>query len=367
MGVQASNIQRELYGPNDKVLVYRLREPIDSALLSKVIDFARSEVGTRYSKSEAVRSVLPGPRPRTRQQFCSRLVARAYARAGIKLAKDPDYCTPDELRRSPLLVEILEMTELVSAEEQAAWAKRPNPVAAMQRSQNALLDFVRTLDPTVENFSDLDHVVQTHPEWDEQIAQAYRETGFLDLWRADFAIDPWHYDLQAMQAETKPENIKALREYAISTIREYHSGGVRYPINLRYYKAKLEENPGRTNKLLVDLYEQLTRNDEARRQVSLGWLRHHFPKDADIHLERIEPHSERWFGIVEKVEPRLAAIARMSIHRQKSVKVCSSCGDPAQDYMLMNSADFMPGVPSLRLCDECLGIRRGFGEKYEAQ
>jgi len=30
-------------------------------------------------------------KPRSRRQFCSRLVARAYARAGIRLVGDEDY------------------------------------------------------------------------------------------------------------------------------------------------------------------------------------------------------------------------------------------------------------------------------------
>lgn len=81
-GVQASNIQRELYEPNDTVFVLRLREPLSDSRLHSVVDFARSKIGTRYSKMEAARTVLPGRKPRTKQMFCSRLVARAYVAGG---------------------------------------------------------------------------------------------------------------------------------------------------------------------------------------------------------------------------------------------------------------------------------------------
>ncbi|MCB4860959.1 hypothetical protein K7W03_15305 [Sphingobium sp. PNB] len=61
----------------------------------------------------------------------------------------------------------------------------------------------------------------------------------------------------------------------------------------------------------------------------------------------------------------LGAISRISIQRMGSPDVCSACGDPADDYRLVNAAEAMPGVPSLRLCSDCVGIRRGGGEILE--
>ena len=83
-------------------------------------------------------------------------------------------------------------------------------------------------------------------------------------------------------------------------------------------------------------------------------------------MERIEPHSELWFFIVDRVEPQLGQLARLSIKCEQSVGVCSSCGDhPIQDYRIINADDAMPGVPSLRLCSDCVNIRRGFGERLD--
>lgn len=362
LGVQAHNIQRELYGPDDHVVVLRLREPLSDVRLAAVIDFARSEIGTRYSKVEAARSVLGGPKPRRRQLFCSRLVARAYAYAGVTLVADPDYCTPEALRQSPLLIELSDMTEIVSEAELVAWNARPNPLADMQAAQNAVLDRARALDPSIENFNDLDRIVQEHPEWDEEIAAAYRQSGYLDLWKADFAIDPWHYDLEAMEASGFDEGLRA---YCVGTIREFHTGGLRFAVNLIYYQGALAAHGRQSTRQLVALYAQLVRNDQQRRDVALAWLKRHHPDQAASELERILPHSEHWFSIIDRVEPRLGQIARMSIKAMGSADVCSSCGDPADDYRLVNAAEAMPGVPSLRLCPDCLGIRRGFGEILE--
>lgn len=357
-GVQAHNIQRELYTSQDDVWVYRLREAMTDIQLRKVIEFARAEIGTRYSKSEAVRSVVGLHKPRNRKLFCSRLVGRAFAGAGIHLVTDPDYCTPENIRQSPLLVELQGMTEVVAPAELAQWAVRPNPIAATQAAQNRILEVARLRDPSVENFNDLDRLVQEHPEWDEEIAQAYRDSGFLDLWRDDYRINPWHYDVAEMG--TDPSDT-GLVEYCVSTIREFHTGGLRYAVNLAHYRRNYAANGRRTTAQLVTLYEQLVRNDEIRREVALAWLQRHHPQEADRQLQRIIPYSEMWFSVVDRVEPRLGALARATIGVTGTLDICC-CGDPGDDYRIVNAAEAMPGVPSLRLCTDCVGIRRNSGE-----
>lgn len=98
------------------------------------------------------------------------------------------------------------------------------------------------------------------------------------------------------------------------------------------------------------------------RSVALEWLRRRYPTDAKAEMQRIVPHTELWFSIVNRVEPRLGAIARMNIEAAGSAAGCSSCGDPADDFLVVNGDEAMPGVPSLRLCPDCVSIRTGFGE-----
>lgn len=362
-GVQAWNLQREYFHEDGAVFAFRLRNALSPAEMARVIDFARSEIGTRYSKSEAARSVLGGAKPRGSRQFCSRLVARAYGSIGIWLVPDQDYCTPEDLRKSPLLVELEDVTQAVSVAEMEAIAARPNPLQEMRDSQNAVLTAGRKLDPTIENFNDLDKVVRNHPEWDSAIAQAYRDSGYLDIWKHELQAHPYRYDLAVMESIVAPEMLADLRTYCVDTIREAYSGGVRFAINLAHYQAAQNASERETLKLLIQLYETLVRNHELRVETARAWLLRHHPADVAQYMERVVPHSELWFSIVDRVEPQLGVIARHAIRRAKSINVCSSCGDPARDYGLANAADAMPGVPSLRLCDDCVAIRRGFGEE----
>tara|TARA_R110002020_G_scaffold453037_1_gene667694 strand:+ start:7585 stop:8013 length:429 start_codon:yes stop_codon:yes gene_type:complete len=89
-GVQARNLQRELFNEDELIFQFRLNDPVGQEVLTKVIDYARAEIGARYSLPEAMRSVAGMRKPRSNHQFCSRLVARVYKKAGIDLVPDAD-------------------------------------------------------------------------------------------------------------------------------------------------------------------------------------------------------------------------------------------------------------------------------------
>lgn len=365
-GVQAWNLQREFFRDDEAVFAFRLRDPLSEVDMARVVDFARSEIGARYSKMEAARSVLGGSKPRGSRQFCSRLVARAYGSAGIHLVPDQDYCTPEDLRTSPLLVELVDVTQPVSAAEMAALAAHPSLLQLMRDAQNSVLKTGRKLDPNVENFTDLIELVLKRTDSDETIARSFKDSGYLDVWRHEQRAHPYRYDLELMESISDPKMLGDVRAYCIETIREAYSGGVRFAVNLTQYEAMQQSHNLETLKILIELYAILVQQHERRIETARTWLLRHFPGDVQRHMERVVPHTSLWFSIIDRVEPRLGAIARISIQREQSEQVCSSCGDPANDYRLVNAAEAMPGVPSLRLCTDCVEIRRGFGEQLEA-
>ncbi|HBS21615.1 MULTISPECIES: YiiX/YebB-like N1pC/P60 family cysteine hydrolase [Thalassospira] len=366
-GVQARNLQRELFDDEEEFFVFRLKEELPELRISQIVNFARSEIGTRYSKVEAARTVLGGPKkPRGRAEFCSRLVARSYQIAGVQLVPDHDYCSPEDLRNSPLLHELPDVSETVTDEEIKWLKKRHNPIQVMQEATNVVLDAARSFEGSVENLQDLDKLVMEHPKYDAVIARSYRDSGYLDVWKHELKTHPWRYDMVEMRQMQKIADQDELRAYSIDTIREAYSGGFRYACNLAYYKQQNNYAPRETFDQLITLYEMLVKIDQDRREVACAWLLENFPNDVGRYMERVVPHSELWFSIVDSVEPRLGALARFAIQSEQSLEICSACGDvPAIDYRIVNSAEAMPGVPSLRLCDDCHAIRLGYGEELE--
>ncbi len=135
------------------------------------------------------------------------------------------------------------------------------------------------------------------------------------------------------RTHTDDGTVEDLREYCISTIREFHSGGLHHAGNLAHYERAVQGEQRLTTVQLVALYQQLVRNDQARRIAALTWLQRYFPAEAKAHMQRIAPHSELWFSIIDRVEPRLGLIARMNIACMGTNTGCSSCGNPADDYL----------------------------------
>lgn len=363
-GVQARNLQREIFEDDEQAFHFRLKNPPERQILAQVIDYARAEIGARYSIIEAARSVSPFRGSSSKKQFCSRLVARAFKQAGIDLVPDTDYCTPEDLRRSHLLEGLTVGFEPVTVEDIAWMDDGPNPVGAMHVAQNAVLEAARSVDPKVENFNDSYALLVTCPEADQVIADALEGSGYLELWKNEVDGHPWRYTVGLIETLSEPPEL--LREYCIGTVKEAYSDGVRFAINLVQLKALQKQFPRRAFSLEIALYETLVRNDQSRREIAYEWLRRHYPVLLKQHMEEIEPHTAYWWSVIDRVEPQLAALSRHAIDSEGSVDVCSSCGDqPAASYRVVNGAETMPGVPSLRLCDDCIKIRRGMGNKLE--
>jgi len=307
-----------------------------------------------------MRSVIAAHKPRSRKQFCSRLVARVYKLAGIELVPDADYCSPDDLRLSPLLEELPVEFEPVAAEEIAWMSNGPNPLQAMHDAHNAVLDAARSVDPAVENLNDLYELLVRRPEADQVIAAVLKSSGYLDIWKMEVEQHPWRYAPGLIDSlSVSPE---AVREYCIGTVKEAYSGGFRFAINLVQLQALQKQYPRESFCLAIALYETLVRNDQNRREVAYDWLETHHPDLLKQHMEEIEPHTSYWWSVIDRVEPTLGALSRQAVSSTGGNEVCSSCGDePACQYRVVNGAENMPGVPSLRLCDDCLEIRRGMG------
>jgi hypothetical protein len=121
-GVHARNTRRLFFDDKCSLHVFRLKAGLSSEQEQSICQFVRQRVGSEYSVKEAVRTVVGGSTQGTRKQFCSRLVAQAYAAADIKLVRDPNYCSSAGLAKSSLLVAVPNATETVTEKEAARWA-----------------------------------------------------------------------------------------------------------------------------------------------------------------------------------------------------------------------------------------------------
>lgn len=360
-GVQARNTQRVLFEDDCSVYVLRLRDSLSEDQIRKIIGFVRAQVGTQYSTKEAVQTALGGAREWTKKQFCSRLVAQAYDFAGIRLVGDPNYCSPANLKDSSLLVEVQEPTISISDAEAALWQDGEGLPAAMRSAINAVMDGARKKNKDIQNFDDLHAHLAQHPEDDEYMCGVLEKSGYLTVWQIDTQDNPWHYNLALMKTlPAKPE----LEAYCRTVLSDEEVGPSRYIVNRGGY-AYLSQTFGlRFFQMMLDLYDRLASLHQTRFDVATKWLEANNlltpPVDAIL-----RPHTPEWFAALELWNPQQAAMTRAAIETGGSVNVCSICGDqPANDYRLEEERRPPGGVDTMRLCDDCLGIRHAMDEPF---
>jgi hypothetical protein len=271
-GVRSENTQRIFFKEDLPVHVMRFKDGLSAADIRTVCDYVRSKVGSEYTYTEAARAWRKRGKKFSSRQFCSRLVAQGYAEAGHRLVHEPNFCTPGQLGASPLLVEVPNATIEVSDDEVAFWESHTSATDLMHEISLKVLKGARKFDKKIQDFNDVGRFVIENPQHDIAIGALYAGTGYLDFWRYDINLHPWHYDLALMEAIP---NQNAVRDYCLSTENGDSRDDNRYTVSLATYKSAQAQWPRQTIAMLINLYKTLVANHAKRFDVATDWLNRH--------------------------------------------------------------------------------------------
>jgi hypothetical protein len=166
-----------------------------------------------------MRSATSTNRVPSQQQFCSRLVAQAYAAAGIDLVFTPDFCTPDDVKNSPLLAAVPDVVKPVSDEHVETVERDFDTNEVMREVTNNLLNLARTRNRGIENLRDIDDYLVSNPSEDKSLAKFYDDSGYLSAWKAEFDKNRWQYELPLLIA--MPGALEDKRAYCVGTIEDH--------------------------------------------------------------------------------------------------------------------------------------------------
>jgi hypothetical protein len=196
-GVFSKNPQRIILEKEIHAAVFRSRTPLTQDQAKAICGYARSQVGTLYALSEAIFS-LPMRRIaklgllETKKQFCSRLVALAYAESGYDLInlRQPKFCTPRMLSICKAFEKVPGIVREARPEE-IAFAATDDPVKQNQAHTFEWLNGVRNLVNSdeilrkafdIQSINDVDRLLDKHPELDRQITTLIRATEYLTFY-----------------------------------------------------------------------------------------------------------------------------------------------------------------------------------------
>lgn len=266
-GIQARNIQKILYDDSCAIHILRTKEPLSEEIIDQITDYARSLIGTRYSVFEAAASVAPKLMKKSgSKQFCSRMVARSYAYAGVSLVVNPDYCTPNDIKKSELLFFVDEPSVQVDEEEIQVIKNLGDTTEGMRNVTNQLLSELREIEPSIESINDIDGLIVRRPELDPMVSKILKESGYLDFWKVELSRFPWRYDpLKIVQFYHALKDPEVLLDYCHETIKQDRNGDFKHwQLNAQVYRGLHERFNLETFALYAELYLKIYFHHELR-------------------------------------------------------------------------------------------------------
>lgn len=279
-GVHARNVQKLFYDDSCAIHIIRLKRPLQNEEKKQIIDYVRATIGTPYSVKEALTSVVRPKSEGSDFQFCSRLAARAFKQIDINISENPDYCTPAQIKNSPLFVEVPNPFITISESEKEFIESRGTTLDEMRDITNKLLDLAKEAVPHVSilNINDIIVALQNDTSLDAKFSQAFKESGYLDHWKSEVTKYPWRYNKIAMDQflKEKPELLEDLINYCIITIKDHQASVFNHWQNnfLKYSIASKQQNL-LTLSLNAELYKNLWEHHKKRVETAAAFLKEH--------------------------------------------------------------------------------------------
>lgn len=209
-GVFSKSAQRLMLDRPSHCAVFRSRVTLENNQIDTICRYARTQVGSLYALDEAT---LALPRrlmklEATKKQFCSRLVALAYAEIDYDFINlgSPHYCTPGRLARTKAFVRVPGIVRPALSNE-IEFAQSFDPIKKNALDTFEWLAKVRALVAADENLkasfdiqtvNDVGRLLVVHPELDATIVRFLHENDYLTFYNHDVQANPYRYNPDLM-------------------------------------------------------------------------------------------------------------------------------------------------------------------------
>ena len=256
--VVANNISRTIIDDSQSVSVYRLKDCYyDPIVIEKAISYARLVYGTSYSQKDA-RAIITGIKDKDiNRQTCTRMVAQAYAVAGIKLVQDPDFCSTKEIEESPFLVRVDNVVRIANSLD-IEFADSEDVTVEMTIATIKLLRTIRKITGyDIQTLNQVLFYLLEHPETDKEISQAAIESGYFNVWKSEKDKNPWSYDTDLYFKKYKKMSLPA----AMSHFKDLQSTWFRFQNEYQKFLKMTDDQKKLTYiQLQTSLYKDLLNN-----------------------------------------------------------------------------------------------------------
>lgn len=255
-GVHAGNVQRLLFDDMKYIQVLRLKEDIDRKIIDAACAFARNEVGKQYSVKDAINTKNPlSKKSETNRQFCSRLVAQSFESAGLKLVENSSYCAPQELDDSEFTVRISNCVRNATDAE-IEFANTENPLDKQTNITNSIFTKARGITgKDIQTFDQLSDYLLENKQYDGQITNIIKESGYLLMWQHEVNANPWRYNQSLFMSLPVPR--ENLHEIATAELKSAINTKQRYVVMYEQYMMMWQSTQLQYAAIHIMLYQKL--------------------------------------------------------------------------------------------------------------
>lgn len=255
--IHSYNTQRIVFKKRTHCAVYRPKKQLKNDQIDKLISYVSSKVGTRYGTIEATVSPIFNKNIKTKKYFCSRLIAEAYASIGIYIVRNPYYCTPKDIYKSPLLRMVTNPLKLMSEKDKYIFNETSNLPLEQSNATNYILKESRLLfnTDTIETLSDVDMFLIQNQNFDKKVSLIFINSGYLMLWQKEMEKNYVLYDYNLFSQVSKNERNEFLK-YKDTLIKKSEN----FYKQKMYYFELYNNTKLSTFKMLFMLYQTLVNN-----------------------------------------------------------------------------------------------------------
>lgn len=233
-GVKRQNIERVCFSKISQACVVRVS---DLKIAYQACEFAKIKVNTKYSKKEAVRTKLYLLNETRNRQFCSRLVAESYEKAGLKLVRNSSLCSPAEIFKSDKVQVVHNCIKEGTTEDLMIFRTfdTTNFFAKIQAKQFEKIRSITGID--IQNTENLLIQLMLHPEYDEEITKIHDEEYFYII--ESLSYKDYHDDYKAL-VKFNPQNISK-KDFIVEEIKSINKMKIEIKNTAKLYQ-KIENN-----------------------------------------------------------------------------------------------------------------------------
>lgn len=294
-GVHTGNPIRLLFEQKKDFLVLRVK---DLQKAAKACYFARNQIGMEYSVKEAIKSKIPTPIKSTKnRQFCSRLIAQSYAFSGLNIVSNPNYCTPQELIKSPA-VHVVDNCLIEADDHEMQALESLTFHDRVAECQNLFFKNVRNLtENDIQTFDQLLDFLECNRQFDFELTKIYINSGYESIYDGmydnhEFLLDgnaflelPISFEEKQMMASTHLDSAISKRES--------------YECNIKFFESLISETGLEFAKVNLNMFKRLHKLESKAAEAAHHVINH-------IGYIMILPRHPEEIGKVKRFLPNIA-------------------------------------------------------------